>query len=107
MIEIGSRLREERTRLEMTQRSFALAGGVLANAQGKYERGKRSPNAIYLARLAGLGVDILYVVTGQRAAPQLSVERIAELNFQEQFAMLSKLESRALLDLMNCLTKKR
>lgn len=40
MSKIGNRLREERTRLGMTQGSFAIAGGVQANAQGKYERGE-------------------------------------------------------------------
>lgn len=107
MIEIGSRLREERARLGLTQGSFALAGGVLANAQGKYERGQRSPTAIYLSRLAGIGVDILYVVTGRRAVPQLSDERISELEFQGRFSKLSEQERKAVLKLMDCLTKKR
>lgn len=107
MNEIGSRLREERIRLGMTQDAFAIAGGVMANAQGKYERAQRSPSAVYLARLPGLGVDILYVVTGRRAVPQFSDARIAELDFQRQLSTLSARERKTVLDLLDCLTKKR
>lgn len=70
MIGIGRRLREERTRLDLNQRDFACVGGVLSNAQGKYERGQRSPSAVYLASLIEIGVDVLYVLTGE-PHPQL------------------------------------
>lgn len=33
-----------------------------------YESGERSPDAAYLSALAAAGVDILYVLTGQRGA---------------------------------------
>ncbi|MBJ2226814.1 MULTISPECIES: helix-turn-helix domain-containing protein [Pseudomonas] len=62
---IGKRLREERVRLNYTQAAFAAVGGVLVNAQGKYERGLRSPNALYLARLAEIDVDVMYVLIGR------------------------------------------
>jgi len=91
----------------MTQAAFALAGGVLANAQGKYERGQRSPNAVYLAQLAGLGVDILYVVTGRRIVRQVNEDRIAEIEFQGKLSTLSARERKTILDLMDSLTKKR
>ncbi|WP_330208717.1 MULTISPECIES: helix-turn-helix domain-containing protein [unclassified Pseudomonas] len=63
---IGQRLKEERIRLGRTQRDFAAVGGVLPNAQSNYERGLRSPSAFYLAKLAKVGVDVLYVVTAER-----------------------------------------
>ncbi|WP_456026776.1 helix-turn-helix domain-containing protein [Pseudomonas capeferrum] len=66
MVEIGKRIKEERIRLNYTQEAFAAVGGVLVNAQGNYERGRRSPNAIYLSRLADIDVDLLYVLTGRR-----------------------------------------
>lgn len=65
MTGIGPRLREERERLDMTQKAFGAKGGVEPNAQGKYESGERTPKADYLQAVAELGVDILYVVTGQ------------------------------------------
>ena len=67
MTGIGPRLREERERLGMTQKVFGLIGGVEPNAQGKYESGERTPKADYLAAVARRGVDVLYVLTGQRS----------------------------------------
>lgn len=67
MIEIGSRLRQERKRLGLSQKEMGLLGGVAANAQGKYESGERAPKADYLAALARAGVDVLYVLTNRRA----------------------------------------
>jgi transcriptional regulator with XRE-family HTH domain len=66
---VGERLREERTRIGLNQDDFAKLGGVNRNTQGSYEKNDRSPDASYLAKVAGSGVDVLYVLTGQRAAP--------------------------------------
>lgn len=63
---IGDRIREERERLRLSQTAFGEIGGVKANAQGKYESGERFPGADYLAAVADRGVDVLYVVTGER-----------------------------------------
>ncbi len=63
---IGSRLRAERKRLELSQQAMGAVGGIEANAQGLYERGKRFPNAGYLSLIAKAGVDVLYVITGTR-----------------------------------------
>jgi transcriptional regulator with XRE-family HTH domain len=68
MTVIGPRIREERERLKLTQRAFGEIGGVEPNAQGKYESGERWPKADYLAAVARRGVDVLYILTGQRAA---------------------------------------
>ena len=61
---IGSRLRQERERLGLSQKAFGVIGGVEANAQGKYENGDRAHKADYLSRVAERGVDVLYVLTG-------------------------------------------
>jgi transcriptional regulator with XRE-family HTH domain len=68
MSDIGSRLRQERKRLGLSQREIGQLGGVAANAQGKYESGERVPKADYLAALANIGVDVLYILTGQAAS---------------------------------------
>lgn len=65
---IGSRLREERINLKMTQQHFGAVGGVNTDAQYKYERGMRIPKADYLANIHSLGADIHYIVTGNRIA---------------------------------------
>ncbi|HBO9342665.1 helix-turn-helix domain-containing protein [Pseudomonas aeruginosa] len=64
---IGERLREERERKGMNQSSFAEVGGVQKRAQINYEKDERHPDAAYLAAIAAAGVDVLYVLTGQRA----------------------------------------
>jgi len=66
MNSIGERLREERTRLGMNQGDMAQRGGVQRTAQSNYERDDRVPDAAYLALVAAAGVDVLYVVTGER-----------------------------------------
>ncbi|MBZ3664899.1 helix-turn-helix domain-containing protein [Pseudomonas monteilii] len=63
---IGERLREERERFGWNQEELGQLGGVNRNTQGKYEKGDRSPDAAYLAALAEKGVDVLYVLTGER-----------------------------------------
>lgn len=65
---IGKRIRLERLRLGLSQAKFAHIGGVAANAQGHYESGYRKPKADYLFKLAGVGVDISFLVTGSRPA---------------------------------------
>lgn len=62
----GSRLREQRTSLKLSQAAFAKIGGVQKLAQIKYEKGERTPGAEYLTRIAAAGIDVPYVLTGER-----------------------------------------
>ncbi|MDU9414827.1 helix-turn-helix transcriptional regulator [Pseudomonas sp. zfem005] len=64
---LGIRLREERLRLKLNQTDFAALAQVAKNSQLNYEKGERSPDADYLAAIASAGVDVLYVVTGEKA----------------------------------------
>jgi len=72
----GERLKEERKRLNLAQVALAEIGGVQRLAQANYENGKRMPDAGYLAAVARAGVDVQYVITGQRAitAEQLAAD---------------------------------
>lgn len=63
---IGERLKEERERLGLNQTDFAALAGASKNTQYNYEKGERSPDANYLAAAAERGVDVLYVLTGER-----------------------------------------
>jgi len=67
-VEIGERLKLERQRLGLAQADFGTKAGVSKTSQFNYEAGERSPDAEYLRNAAELGVDITYVVTGQRVA---------------------------------------
>lgn len=63
---IGERLKEERNRVGANQTVFAEQCGVTKNTQLAYEKGERSPDANYLAAASAAGIDVLYVVTGER-----------------------------------------
>uniref|UniRef100_A0A7C1WRP4 Helix-turn-helix domain-containing protein n=1 Tax=Pseudomonas graminis TaxID=158627 RepID=A0A7C1WRP4_9PSED len=65
---IGLRLRQERNRLKLSQSALGAIGGVETNAQGNYENGTRSPKADYLLRIAEAGVDLNYVMSGNRSS---------------------------------------
>lgn len=84
---IGERLREERERLGLSQPVFGEIGGVQKLAQSNYEQGKRAPDADYLAAVAASGVDVRYVVTGERdytPPPALSAEEQTMLEYFRQ-----------------------
>lgn len=66
--ERGTRLLEERNRLGFTQPQLAAVGGVYKGSQIFYEKGS-APTADYLSAIAGHGVDVAYILTGERSAP--------------------------------------
>ena len=63
---IGERLKSERERLGMTQPDFAEAAGAKKRTLIDWEKGVSSPTAVQLAALVGIGVDVFYILTGQR-----------------------------------------
>lgn len=77
MTDIGTRLRDERIRLGLSQTEFGNYGGVRKNTQSKYESNERAPDALYLANVAKHGVDVQYVITGVKKAE--ADEDVAEL----------------------------
>ncbi|MBS0477187.1 MAG: helix-turn-helix transcriptional regulator [Proteobacteria bacterium] len=74
MSTIGERLQEERKNLGLSQAQFGEAGGVQKRAQINYEAGERSPDAAYLERIAAIGADVQYVITGVRTTASLSAD---------------------------------
>jgi len=73
---IGNRLHKERARLGLSAAAFAVLGGVDAAVQESFEKGVRHPDAAYLATMAVIGIDVLYVVTGLPTCTEdLSVSR--------------------------------
>lgn len=66
-MEFFERLREERKRLKLNQTQLAALAGTTKNSQLNYEKGNVCPNAEYLAAIAEAGVDVQYVLTGQRS----------------------------------------
>ena len=66
MPEICDRLREVREALGLSQQALAERCGITARSQRNYESGERLPDAAYLAAIAAVGADVLYILTGQR-----------------------------------------
>lgn len=62
--EFGSRLREERKRLGLTQARFASDVGISTPTQVGYELGSRTPDAHYLTAVERMGADEHYIRTG-------------------------------------------
>lgn len=81
---IGERLKEERDRLGLSQTDFAALGGAGRKTQFNYETGERAPDGAYLAAIASVGADVLYILTGQRGgaspAPALKPDEAALLD---------------------------
>lgn len=82
----GERIKEERERLGFNQTDFAALSQSTRKALFNWESGIASPNAAALAAWAAVGLDVLYVVTGQRAggvkpAPTLTAEEETMLGY--------------------------
>ena len=60
------RLREERDALGLTQEAMAEKAGISKRSYCAYEAGETAPSAKLLAALALMGVDVAYLLTGQR-----------------------------------------
>lgn len=68
-LELGLRLRAERRRLNLTQAQLGTAGGVSLSSQHAYESSTHSPDANYLTKIATAGVNVHYVLFGERTRP--------------------------------------
>jgi transcriptional regulator with XRE-family HTH domain len=73
---LGSRIREERERLGLTQTAL----GVAPKTQRFYESDARKPDTGYLEHFAALGADVLYILTGRRDESSLSPDEAALLD---------------------------
>lgn len=83
---IALRLEEERRRLGLNKSSMASLGGIANSAYGYYENGDRAPSGEFLAAVATSGVDVQYVLTGNRSesVDGLSCEELKLLaNFRD------------------------
>ncbi|MDF1486703.1 helix-turn-helix transcriptional regulator [Ramlibacter sp. H39-3-26] len=83
MSSIGERIRIERERMALTQPALAEKCGVTMRSQRNYEKGERSPDAEYLAALASCGLNVLYILTGQRTITPLPAPATASLSRRE------------------------
>lgn len=104
---IGERLKEERSRLGLSQTDLGAAGGVGKTTQINYEKGTGTPDAKYLAAVEELGVDVLYVVTGRRVPVSNQVIAIDELEMVMNVRGLLSEDKEAVKRLMLAFSNKK
>ncbi|MDR0226624.1 MAG: helix-turn-helix transcriptional regulator [Burkholderiaceae bacterium] len=94
---ISVRLRSERVRLGLSQQQAAKMAGVRREMWAKYEAGAQ-PGATILSGMAEAGMDLLFVLTGQRSPRQNPAEALSEDERQLRDAFrLCQAEARLLL----------
>lgn len=76
----STRLKAERKRLKITQKRLAEMAGVTEQAQVSYEKERQPQFASYLEALAREGLDVAYILTGERGGVQLTEEEAEMLS---------------------------
>lgn len=80
----GKRLKEERNRVGLTQQALADLLGTRREIFSRYENGQVVPGGDVFERLATAGIDIAYVLTGDRSfepGPSLTPEEQVMLDY--------------------------
>lgn len=72
---IAIRLKDERQRLGLTQEAFAELAGAKRRTLQDWEKGISSPTAVQLSALGAIGVDVQFVLTGQRQLGETAVHQ--------------------------------
>lgn len=93
---IGERLKAERLRVTYSQVAFVDACEINRGTLSNWEKGDQTPSAAALGVMAKLGVDVLYVVTGQRAGEAESTLAPVERELLQAWRQSSE-QGRALL----------
>lgn len=75
----GERLRQERSRLGLSQKDFAALFGKKNMAVMRYEKGERVMGHDDLEALYAAGVDVYYLITGERTQPDLLSDEAKKL----------------------------
>ncbi|WP_397448124.1 helix-turn-helix domain-containing protein [Pseudomonas sp. NA-150] len=102
---LGARLKAERRRLKLSQQEFGASGGVAANAQGNYEKGCRMPTSKYLIGIRTKGVDVLYVLTGERTAMSPEAFSAEDTVIFHHYRTLDVLDQKAIAQIAFSLSK--
>lgn len=89
----GIRLRQERTRLGLTQPAFAELGGVKRVSQHLYEQDVRVPDVNYLLRLPVHGVDVGFLLSGKRSLTSAAEDLIPRWRAVKAFRAVEEFAS--------------
>lgn len=71
---IGARLREERERLDLSQVQMAALAEFKLRTYQDWERGIAAVSSEFLALAAPHGLDVFYVLTGERMSSKLTLD---------------------------------
>ncbi|MCA8181005.1 helix-turn-helix domain-containing protein [Burkholderia vietnamiensis] len=80
---VGKRLREERLRIGLSQDEFAAIGQLGRKTLAFYESDERAPDTSFLLALRSIGVDIVYVLTGERSGAGRQSDERSETDADE------------------------
>ncbi|PFH10979.1 hypothetical protein BCF11_3417 [Collimonas sp. PA-H2] len=97
----GERLKEERTRLGLTQEALGAVGGVKKLSQFTYEQDQRFPDAGYLIALAAIGVDVQYVMLGKPSVQTLTDEENELLSGFRKLDLRGKVNLLGMVDVVS------
>jgi|GEM_PF-1364119 len=100
---LATRLKAERERLGFSQTDFAALAGASKHSQINWEKGAAAPNATVLAAWAAHGMDVLYVVTGQRSNRQTSADMTE--NADSVTAGIAEIDEELMRRIVTMLTK--
>lgn len=93
----ADRLKEERVRSSLTQAELAELTEVSREMWGKYERGAALPGVAVLMAADRAGLDVLYVLTGQRKAVGVNALGEAEGRLVASYAQANQAGRDALM----------
>ena len=86
----AERLQEERKRLQLSQDELGALAGVSRKSQSGYEVGARYPDAGYLLSLFKAGIDVCYLLTGNRTGTSSLNSKEEGLLLIDAFEVVSK-----------------
>ncbi|ENX58184.1 MULTISPECIES: XRE family transcriptional regulator [Acinetobacter] len=82
---IGARIKEERTRLDLNQPDFGAIAGASKRTVIEWEKDNSSPTAVQLSALSEVGVDVTYVITGNRLNKSVNMKN----DFADEFDLVN------------------
>lgn len=75
----GTRLKEERNKVKLSQEAFGAFAGVSKQSQINYEKSERYPDLKYLQNISELGCDIQYIVIGVPSSSSIISKEQSEI----------------------------
>lgn len=77
---LGERLREERERLGFSQADFAELVSASRKSQIRWEKDESAPSADSISLWANVGLDVLYLITGQAQKSSSKTQKSSEID---------------------------